>query len=226
MSEIKVLDLKKTFFIDGKEIEVLKGINLEILKGKITVIWGPSGAGKTTLLHILGTLDRPTQGKVIWEGRDISNLKESELLKLRREKIGFIFQFFHLLPDLTCYENVMLPLLIKRLKICDFQGKIKKILKELGIYERKDHFPSQLSGGEQQRVCIARTLVSEPEYIFCDEPTGSLDSRNSEKIIEILLRLNREYDKTMILVTHQKELIEIADQIYYLSDGKIRKEER
>ena len=215
-------NLYKEFYLNGsKKVVVLKDVNLIIPTHKITLIWGPSGAGKTTLLHILGTLLKPSYGEVFWNGVNIYNLNDKELSKFRSEKIGFIFQFFHLIPDLTLEENVFLPLLIKKQSLKKNKEKVYYLLNSLGIFERRKHYPSDLSGGESQRACIARALVGDPEYIFCDEPTGSLDSENAKSILEILIKLNKEFKKTLIVVSHQKILEEFADLVYYLYDGKI-----
>jgi len=209
---------------DGKrELQVLKGVSLEVEKGELCAIVGPSGAGKSTLLHILGGLDSPTQGKVILQAEDIYRLDDAALSEIRNKKIGFVFQFYHLLGEFTVLENVLMPALINgRRKTED--GRRKKeafgLLEEVGLSGRLDHLPNQLSGGEKQRVAIARGLINQPGLLFCDEPTGNLDSQTGAEIIALIKKINRENKMTVVLVTHNAELAKSADKVYYLKDGR------
>lgn len=208
---------------DGKQdLPVLKGINLKIEAGRFIAIVGPSGAGKSTLLHILGGLDVPTQGKVILEGDDIYKLSDYELSRIRNKKIGFVFQFYHLLSEFTVLENVLMPALISyELRVMGHELKEKALglLKEVGLKERVNYFPSQLSGGEKQRVAIVRALINKPSELFCDEPTGNLDSRAGGETISLIKKINLENKMTVVLVTHNVELAKAADEIYHLRDG-------
>lgn len=207
---------------DGKiNLEVLKGINLEVNKGEALCIIGPSGAGKSTLLHLLGGLDRPSRGKVLFEGVDLYCLSEKQRAKIRNKTVGFVFQFYHLLPDFTAVENVALPALINRVKYSQAKKKAVQLLELVGLGERINHKPAQLSGGEQQRLAIARTLINSPEIIFCDEPTGNLDSERGEQITQLLGNLNREQGKTLVIVSHEERVTSIANRIVHIRDGKI-----
>jgi len=208
---------------DGKaKLPVLKGIDLRIAEASFIAIVGPSGAGKSTLLHILGGLDSPTQGQVKLEEEDIYSLDDTALSEIRNKKIGFVFQFYHLLGEFTVLENVLMPALIGR-NVNDVEGRMQEkaltILKEVGLNERLNHLPSQLSGGEKQRVAIARSLINRPGLLFCDEPTGNLDSKSGEEVIALIKKINREDKTTVVLVTHNLELAKSADKIYHLKDG-------
>lgn len=201
---------------------MLKGIDLSIKKNELLAIQGPSGAGKSTLLHILGGLDRPTAGEVFFDGLNLYNLSENERALFRNQKIGFIFQFYHLLPEFNALENVLLPSLIKswqeRKKMAN---DAKSLLDSLGLSGRMHHRPNQLSGGEQQRIAIARALINKPQLLLCDEPTGNLDSENGQKILNLLKEINGQGKTTVILVTHDKDISKIADRVIYLKDGLI-----
>jgi len=203
-------------------IKALNGINLKIDKGEFISIVGPSGSGKTTLLSIIGLLDRPTKGKVILENKDVSSLNDNELSSLRAEKIGFIFQTFNLIPNLTAKENVELASAFSN-KVRDSEKKALELLKIVGLEDRANHRPSQLSGGEQQRVAIARALMNDPIILLADEPTGNLDSKTSLEILEIFKMLNKR-GVTILLVTHNMMLTEEANRILYIKDGKIENE--
>ena len=216
---ITVNNLYKSF----GELEVLKGVNLSVQKGEIVAIIGKSGAGKTTLLQIIGTLDRPTKGQVLIDGTDVFRLKDRELAAFRNQHIGFIFQFHQLLPEFTALENVCIPAMIAREKEADYQPRAEKLLQELGLAERMHHKPNELSGGEKQRVAAARALMMKPSIILADEPTGSLDEKNKKELSELLLQLRKQYNQTILLVTHDKDLAEMADRIIEIKDGVIEK---
>jgi len=201
---------------------VLRGIDLQVEPGQFVAITGPSGAGKSTLLHILGGLDAPTQGEVIFKEENIYKLNGNLLDRIRNERIGFVFQFYHLLSEFTVLENVLMPALIRRQTTDDrrqTQKKALELLQKAGLNERITHFPSQLSGGEKQRVAIVRGLINKPQLLLCDEPTGNLDSKTGEEIISLIKKINLENKMTVVLVTHNLELTKAADRIYHLKDG-------
>ena len=212
---IEVQDLYKSF----GALEVLKGVNLRVEKGGIVAIVGKSGAGKTTLLQIIGTLDRPTKGKVLIEGNDVFALNDRLLAAFRNKHIGFIFQFHQLLPEFTALENVCIPAMIAREKESSYRPRAERLLRELGLEERMGHKPNELSGGEKQRVAAARALMMNPDIILADEPTGSLDEKNKQELSGLLLELRRRYGQTILLVTHDKELAGIADRVLEIKDG-------
>lgn len=217
---IELRNVKKIYKMDHVNYEVLKGINLSIKTGESVAILGASGSGKTTLLNMIGVLDRPTHGKVLIDGKDISKLDDNELAILRGKKIGFVFQFFYLVPSLTCLKNVELPM--------TFRGKpdekkAKSLLKLLGLGHRMDYYPGKLSGGERQRVAMARALINDPEVILADEPTGNLDSKTGKEIIDIFFDLNKKKKITLVIVTHDKSITSKANRIIYIKDGKIIK---
>jgi lipoprotein-releasing system ATP-binding protein len=214
---IEVQDIHKSF----GELEVLKGVSLRVEKGEIVAIVGKSGAGKTTLLQIIGTLDRPTSGKVVIDGEDVFALGEKQLAAFRNKHIGFIFQFHQLLPEFTALENVCIPAMIAREKESEYKPRAERLLTELGLQDRMGHKPNELSGGEKQRVAAARALMMAPDIILADEPTGSLDTQNKKELSELLLRLRKEYGQTILLVTHDKELAGIADRVIEIVDGKM-----
>ena len=214
---IEVKNIYKSF----DELEVLKGVNLKVEKSEIVAIVGKSGAGKTTLLQIIGTLDRPTKGQVMVNGVDVFALKDRELAAFRNRHIGFIFQFHQLLPEFTALENVCIPAMIAREKESDYMPRATKLLCNLGLGERLNHKPNELSGGEKQRVAAARALMMAPDIILADEPTGSLDEKNKKELSDLLLKLRKEYGQTILLVTHDKELAAIADRIIEIKDGVI-----
>ncbi len=214
---IEVKDIWKSF----GDLEVLKGVNLRVEKGEIVAIVGKSGAGKTTLLQIIGTLDRPTKGEVIINGEKLMAKGDKELAAFRNKHIGFIFQFHQLLPEFTALENVCIPAMIAREKESEYIPRAEKLLRDLGLGDRMEHKPNELSGGEKQRVAAARALMMAPNIILADEPTGSLDEKNKKELSELLLQLRKEYGQTILLVTHDKELAGIADRIIEIKDGVI-----
>lgn len=218
---LRVSELKKTFSKNGVEINVIKGINIDIYEGDFITIMGPSGAGKSTFLHILGTLDNPSEGDIFFRGRNVKEFTEDEESKFRNEKVGFVFQFYHLLQDFNVIENIMMPLLIKRLNQADAIAKAENFLEIMGLKDRRDHKPGELSGGEQQRVAIARALVNEPEIILADEPTGNLDRKTGKEVLDYLLSINEQLSSTLILVTHDPEIGSIGERKMKMVDGEL-----
>ena len=219
---IELQNVKKVYKMDGVETHALRGIDLQIRKKEFIAIMGPSGSGKSTLLHMVGALDKPSYGKILLDSVDISKLKESDLARLRGKKIGFIFQFFNLHPTLTALENVELPMMINGMDRVKRRKKAFKLLKSVGLDKRADHLPSQLSGGEHQRVAIARALANDPEIILADEPTGNLDTKTEAEIMEFLIRLQKEKQMTVAVITHEKEITDYAERIVHLVDGRIQ----
>jgi len=203
------------------ELEVLKGVDLNIAKGEIVSIVGPSGAGKTTLLQILGTLDKPNNGDILVDNIDFSKLGEKQLAGFRNEHIGFIFQFHQLLPEFTALENVIIPALIARKDVKKANARAKELLAYLQLSDRMEHKPSELSGGEKQRVAVARALINEPNLILADEPSGSLDSKNRNELHKLLFDLREKFGLTIVIVTHDKELAALSDRVIEMKDGKI-----
>jgi lipoprotein-releasing system ATP-binding protein len=227
---IEVQNLKKSFTTDAGELRVLKGIDLSIKEGEMVGIVGASGVGKSTLLHILGALDKPTSGKVLYNEADIFSLNENSLAFFRNKTIGFVFQFHHLLPEFTAIENVMMPGLInkgareQRGKGASYQeimAKAEKLLDEMGLSERKGHRPGELSGGEQQRVAVARALILEPKAVLADEPTGNLDTQTGEELFNLLVNLNEEKGITFVIVTHNESLSGRCHRVLRMVDGQI-----
>lgn len=215
-------NLSKSYISNKKNtLKVLKSISLEIEENKISLIVGASGAGKSTLLHLLGGLDRPDEGKVFYEQKNIFDFNNDKLAKFRNENMGFVFQFHHLLPEFTAIENVAIPQMIKGITLKSALQYSKSLLDMVGLSDRADHKPAELSGGEQQRVAVARALVNNPKIIFADEPTGNLDSANSEAIHKLLFELRDNFKKTFVIVTHNPELMKLADVIFEIKDGVI-----
>jgi len=202
-------------------LEILKGVSLEIEKNKITSIIGASGAGKSTLLHIISGLDKPDSGDVTIKGQNISKMSDDKLSKFRNKHIGFIFQFHHLLPEFTALENVAIPQMINGTPIKTAMKNVEYLLKAVGLSDRSDHKPAELSGGEQQRVAVARALANNPEIIFADEPTGNLDSKNSDILHKLFIELKDQFGLTFLIVSHNPELISLADKVLEMKDGQI-----
>ncbi|NIN61506.1 MAG: ATP-binding cassette domain-containing protein [Gammaproteobacteria bacterium] len=218
---IELRGIEKHYRRGAEDVRALRGVDLSVDKEELLAITGPSGAGKTTLLHILGCLDQPTHGEVLIDGVDASRMPEAEVVKLRRDKIGFVFQQFYLIPGLSVYDNIALPLLFSKKPATP--EKITRLAQMVGLEHRLDHVPSQLSGGEMQRTAIARGLVNEPEILLADEPTGNLDSENSEKIFEILRSL-RQNGLTIIMITHNPDLAARANRTVHIKDGLVHTE--
>lgn len=200
-------------------LEILKNLSFEILAGEAVCILGASGAGKSTFLHILGSLDKPSSGRVLWNNMDLQRMSEEELARLRSREMGFVFQFHHLLPEFTALENAMIPGRLLGLPFGQIQAKAKELLADLGLGHRFDHYPSELSGGEQQRVAIARALFNEPQVLFADEPTGNLDSENSQRIQELFFRLKQERGLTLVVVTHDAHFARRFPRSVRMADG-------
>ena len=223
MSLMEVRNLSKVYGSGEAQVTALKNINLNIEQGEFIAIVGPSGSGKSTLLHLLGGVDKPSSGEVIIKGESIYKLKEKELAILRRRKLGFVFQFFNLIPVLTAEENIEMPVLLDNGKID--KNYMNELLKLLGLEERRNHHPSELSGGQQQRVSIGRALANKPSIILADEPTGNLDSKNSKEVLELLKYCAKKYNQTLILITHDINIAKSADRVITIEDGKITTDE-
>ena len=222
---IRVHGLTKTFAHEGRDLEVLKGVDLVIERGEMICVVGASGAGKSTLLHILGTLDLPTSGTIEYYGRNVTSLSSPKLAAFRNRSIGFVFQFHHLLPEFTALENVMMPGLIRGMKRQEMSERASRLLEEVGLEERLDHRPGELSGGEQQRVALARALVRDPVLVLADEPTGNLDTTTSDAMHRLFFRLNRERGITFLIVTHNRDLAQCMPRVVTMQDGVIESEE-
>jgi putative ABC transport system ATP-binding protein len=215
-------DVGRRYGEGGTAVDALRGVSMQVSSGQLTTVMGPSGSGKSTLMHILAGLDRPTTGSVTVAGTEITTLGDSDLTKLRREHIGFIFQFFNLLPMLSAEENILLPLTIAGEKVD--KAWLEQLIGSVGLEDRRTHRPSELSGGQQQRVAIARALVSKPTVVFADEPTGNLDSKTGGEILELLRQAVQDAGQTTVMVTHDPRSAAIADRILFLADGNIVKE--
>jgi len=218
---IEAVNLTKSFKMAGLELTVLKGINLTIAQGEILAIVGASGAGKSTLLHILGTLDRPTSGTVLFEGQDLFQLSDQKQAEFRNRRIGFVFQFHHLLPEFTALENVCLPAYIQNRPGSEVHTEATSLLKDVGLEHRMNHKPGELSGGEQQRVAVARALIQQPNLVLADEPTGNLDTHTGDALFTLMRTLNRSRGITFVIVTHNEKLSAQADRIIHMEDGQI-----
>jgi lipoprotein-releasing system ATP-binding protein len=212
--------LKKSFQKDDVVIDVLKGVDFTADRGEFITIMGPSGAGKSTFLHIVGTLDKPTEGKILFDGQDIMTLSEDEESRFRNEKVGFIFQFYHLLQDFNVIENIMMPLLIRRVKPAQAHAKAQAFLETVELTHRRNHKPGELSGGEQQRVAIARALINEPQVILADEPTGNLDRKTGRDVMHQILAIQKNLSATLILVTHDPEIGALGERELTMVDGE------
>lgn len=217
---IEAKELKKEYRNDSVVTTALNGVSFNIKESEFVAIMGPSGSGKSTLMHIMGFLDRPSFGNYKFEGQRMEDLTDDELAYIRNEKMGFVFQFFNLLPRTSVFDNVKLPLIYTKISAHEKDQRVKEAIKAVGLANRTNHMPNQLSGGEQQRVAIARAIVNHPSIIFADEPTGNLDSKSGQQIMEILQDLNEE-GHTIILVTHEKYTSEMAERVIQLKDGKI-----
>ncbi len=221
MALITVKNIEKVYADDGVSTTALAGISFEIEKGELVAIMGPSGSGKSTLLHILGFLDRQTKGSYLFSDKSFESYSDDEIAKIRNRKMGFIFQSFNLLPRTTVLDNVKLPLLYSEFPEADWDKKSKQVIEKVGLSHRLQHEPSQLSGGERQRVAIARAMVNDPEVIFADEPTGNLDSKTGQTVIETLIKTSKEFGHTIILVTHDQHIADYAKRIITIKDGQL-----
>ncbi len=217
------IGLKKIYRQGSQPLEVLRGVDLAIQPGEMVAIVGPSGAGKSTLLHLLGGLDQPTEGQVRFQGRDLSTLPDRERARIRNQAFGFVFQFYHLVPELTALENVALPGWIGNGHgpMRQTLERAQALLEQVDLSPRASHYPGQLSGGEQQRVAIARALINQPKLVFCDEPTGNLDSTTGSHLLTILVQLHREQGTTFLMVTHEPSVTKVAGRVLSLKDGKL-----
>ena len=222
---LEVKSLEKSYVRGDEEVQALKSLSLEIKEGQFVSIMGPSGSGKSTLLHLMGGLDRPTRGQVILKGEAIDQLSDDALSKFRRRKLGFIFQFFNLLPTLSALENVSLPRLLDGEPMKAIEKRATELLNEMGLGHRMHHKPDQMSGGEMQRVAIARALISDPVLLLADEPTGNLDSKTGESILTLLKKMSRDRGKTIVMVTHDPKAAATADRLIKLRDGKLESDE-
>jgi len=220
---LEAFNINKSYVRSDNALHVLKGINLKIREGEIVSVNGPSGAGKSTLLHVLGGLDQPDEGVVNLDGENIYGLNDAAKAKIRNDRVGFVFQFYHLLPEFTALENVFLPAMIRgrQKNRKQLEGTGLDLLDKVGLKERVEHKPYQLSGGEQQRVAIARALVNKPRIVFCDEPTGNLDSRSGEEIIHLLMGLNKKNNQTLVIVTHDENIAARSHRVVHIKDGRL-----
>lgn len=220
MPLLSATDLRKTYVSGEARVSALAGVSLELDKGDFVALMGPSGCGKSTLLHLCGAMDRPSAGRIEFEGRDLASLNDDELTRLRRERIGFVFQFFNLLPTLTLADNVMLPCLLGGMRTAEAEARARTLAERVGIAHRWSHYPQQLSGGEMQRGAIARALVHEPALLVADEPTGNLDSDNGTRVLSLLSELNRDLGVTILLATHATDVAAAARQVLRMRDGR------
>lgn len=218
---IEVQSLQKSFSMPAGELNILKSVDMSIQEGEVVGIVGSSGAGKSTLLHILGTLDRPTSGRILYGSEDVFSLDNNRLAAFRNSTIGFVFQFHHLLPEFTAFENVMMPGLISAANRAELKVRADSLLSDLGLFSRKDHRPGELSGGEQQRVAVARALMLNPKVVLADEPTGNLDTTTAEELFNLLLKLNESKGITFIIVTHNDSLSRRCHRVLKMTDGRL-----
>ncbi len=218
---IKAENLVKVYRTEGEEIVALRGVNLELKKGEFSLLMGASGSGKSTLLHILGGLDTPTRGRVLYRGRDLSTFTSKELALFRNEKVGFVFQFHYLINELNLLENVMAPALIGGIPHGEARERAEALLKRVGLEHRLSHRPFEVSGGEKQRAAVARALINSPEVVLADEPTGNLDSQTTHSVVSLMRELNAELGTTFLIATHNRELETYAQRIYFIKDGVI-----
>ena len=209
-------DVWKVYRMGKVEVNALRGVNLRVIEGEFVVVLGPSGSGKTTMLNMAGGIDRPTRGRVLFRGREISNLDDKELTMFRRKHVGFVFQFFNLIPTLTAKENVELSA-----ELVDNPRDVDEVLEVVGLGHRANHLPSEMSGGEQQRVAIARALVKNPDLILCDEPTGNLDFETGKRVLKVMRDINRDEGRTFVIVTHNAVIAKMADRVIHFRDGKV-----
>jgi len=218
---LRAVNLIKVYKTESDEVIALRGVNLSLKKGEFSLLMGASGSGKSTLLHILGTLDRPTKGTVLYREKNLFQMNDKELALFRNRKVGFVFQFHYLINELSVVENVMVPLLVRGISEREATKRAERVLKSVGLEHRLSHRPFEISGGEKQRAAIARALVTEPEIVLADEPTGNLDSESSHSVISTMKRLNRETGTTFLIATHNRELESYADNVYFIKDGVI-----
>ena len=221
MFTVQAQKLTKTYGSGATKVAALEHVNLNIREGEFVAIMGPSGCGKSTLLHLLGGLDKPSEGQVLINGQNLTDLNDDQLTELRRRKIGFVFQFFNLIPVLNAVENAALPIILDGMKPAEARSKAVEWLTQFGMGDRLQNRPDQLSGGQQQRVAIARALIADPELILADEPTGNLDTRSSDEIAVLLRNVSKQYQRTVLMVTHDPRIAAYADRIIFLKDGKV-----
>lgn len=221
-SVIQVENMTKSFKIGSEQVDVLKGINLSIEKGEFVSIMGPSGSGKSTLLYLMGGLDKPSSGQIKIKGKEISIMKDKEESLVRRKDIGFVFQFYNLIPNFNVEDNIILPILLDGKKQKNYRKKLDKVIEVVGLSERRKHTPKELSGGQQQRVAIARALINDPEIILADEPIGNLDSKTGYEIMDLFREINKEKGHTIIQVTHSEEAAAYGNRTIFLKDGKLQ----
>ena len=218
---IESVNLWKIYKLGTVDVEVLKDINVTINKGEFVSIMGPSGSGKSTLLYLIGGLDKPTSGSIKINGKELSSMKDKEESQMRRRDVGFVFQFYNLIPNLNVEENVMLPILLDGKKMKEYRHKLDDILNIVGLSDRRHHTPRELSGGQQQRVAIARALINDPDIILADEPIGNLDSKTGTEVMELLRKINKEHGRTIVQVTHSREAADYGQRIINVRDGRV-----
>ena len=221
MCLLKAVNLKKSYFEVIEELEVLKGLSLEVNAGEMVAITGESGSGKSTLLHLLGMLDKPDEGEIFYSGKKIC-VHDKNVNEFRNKKIGFVFQFHYLLEDFSAEENVAMPMFLATKNFKKSVKEAQKLLKKMNMFERKEHYPNQLSGGEQQRVAVARALINNPEIVFADEPTGNLDAKHSNELMELLIKFNKTNGQTFVIVTHELDIAKVVDKHFILENGVLK----